>query len=64
MNRATLAITCLVLPGIALTVFVTTGAARPKAVELAGVAWYSDLTDAKKPLLILQMMGKLDDAFC
>ena len=45
--------------------------ARPKVVELAGVAWYSDLTDAKKlaerdkkPLLILQMMGKLDDAFC
>ena len=58
------------------TVFLTTGATRPldsspKSVSLAGTPWYSDLSIAtkiaereKKPLLILQMMGRLDDAFC
>ena len=76
MNRATLAIAGVVLPATIATVLLTTGAARPldsppKSVSLAGTPWYSDLSVAtkiaereKKPLLILQMMGRLDDAFC
>ena len=52
---------------------VTANAAKPAQpkVSLAGLTWESSLQDAltkasleNKPVLHLQMFGKLDDAFC
>ncbi len=43
----------------------------PKPVTVAGTPWLSNWADAKeearkrsKPILMLQMMGQLDDVFC
>ncbi len=51
--------------------FSTVGASSAKKVKIAGVIWENSLDDAKiraarekKPVLHLQMFGRLDDAYC
>jgi hypothetical protein len=52
-------------------IFSTGGGPASKKVTLAGVVWEPSLAGAetrakseKKPILLLQMFGGLDDAFC
>lgn len=62
-------ILCLCLVGVVLSTLAAQ--TEPLAVELAGVRWESSLEFARqraqaenKPLLVLDMLGRLDERWC